>query len=146
MLCSQEANIIPWMLVIKQCDLGNCYAPSLFRQVFFLLNKPLKGLKYNHSQLSAHKFSPSYEFWPFPTTGPCFIPVWFPVHWTKWQSVTRTRDIQGLLRGLLWPGCRVHGWIGAAEKELPQEIGARLWTAFRAPTRILFLSVRKPFE
>lgn len=40
--------------------MDNCYALSLFRQVFFLLNKPLKGLKYNHFQLSAHKFFPSY--------------------------------------------------------------------------------------
>lgn len=64
MLCSQEANIIPWMLVIKQCDMGNCYALRLFRQVFFLLNKPLKGLKYNQFQLSAHKFFPPIQVWP----------------------------------------------------------------------------------
>lgn len=61
MLYSQEANIIPWMLVIKQCDMDNCYALSLFRQVFFLLNKPLKGLKHNHSQLSTHKFFPIFR-------------------------------------------------------------------------------------
>lgn len=73
MLCSQEANIIPWMLVIKQCDMDNCYTLSLFRQVFFLLNKPLKGLKYNHSQLSAHKFFPSWVL-NVPYNWSLFIP------------------------------------------------------------------------
>lgn len=52
MLCSPEANIIPWMLVIKQCDMDNSYALSLFRQAFFLVNKALEGLKYNQSESS----------------------------------------------------------------------------------------------
>lgn len=73
MFCSQEANIIPWMLVIKQCDMDNCYALSLFRQVFFLLNKPLKGLKYNHSQLSTHNFFPSIRVWTIPYNWSLFL-------------------------------------------------------------------------
>lgn len=116
MLCSQEANITPWMLVIKQCDMDNCYALSLFRQVFFLLNKPSKGLKNNHSQLSAHKFFPSYlSFDHTLQSAPVFTPVWFPVHWTKWQSIMRWYDIQGMLRSLIWQGCWAM-WQGSAER------------------------------
>lgn len=126
MLCSQEANIIPWMLVIKQCDMNNCYALSLFRQVFFLLNKPLKGLKYNHSQLSAHKFFPSCESWPYPTIGPCFylhlIPCLLDQVMECNETIWHSGNVEKLntTRALgAWPGRR-------PLSSLPKEIGARL--------------------
>ena len=126
MLCSQEANIIPWMLVIKQCDMGNCYALSLFRQVFFLLNKPLKGLKYNHSQLSAHKFSPSYEFWPYPTTRPCFYPSLIP--WPLGQVAEYNKDTWHSGRVERFDVIGVLGaWLGRALlRESCLEIGATM--------------------
>lgn len=111
MLCSQEANIIPWMFVIKQCDMDNCYALSLFRQVFFLLNKPLKGLKYNRSQLSAHKLFPSHlSFEQTLQFVPVNTPVWFSGHWkgTECDEMIRhSGDVEKLnLTRVLgaWPG------------------------------------------
>lgn len=111
MLCSQGANIIPWMLVIKQCDMDNCYALSLFRQVFFLLNKPLKGLKYTHSQLSAHKFFPSHlSFEHTLQLVPVHTPVWFIVHWkgAEYNEIIRhSRNVEKLnMTRVLsaWPG------------------------------------------
>lgn len=132
MLCSQEANIIPWMLVIKQCAMDNCYELSLFRQVFFLLNKPLKGLKYNHSQLSTRKFFPSTWAWTIPRNWP-LLPSWSESLSTEpGDRVLGETWIQGRLRSWSWQGCWAHGQAESCWQDFPHKIEARLCMDFNS--------------
>lgn len=80
MLCSPEANIIPWMLVIKQCDMDNSHALRLFRQAFFLVNKALDGLKYNQSESSVLSLT---------------------IHWTCFLFLPQSDSLSSSLRDLV---------------------------------------------